>query len=128
MRLVLAAAAFAAFAASAYAQDTTTAPVTPAAPVPPSACAAFVTVPTPPDGATATAAQIREAVAGFEGWRTTAQATVDCRRAEIDALNAQAAARVEEFRAGQADNQARGAAFQAQLDIFNARQGRGRRR
>ncbi|MGQ0533207.1 MAG: hypothetical protein ACT4OF_11035 [Caulobacteraceae bacterium] len=123
MRLVLAAAAFAAFSVCAQAQETTT-PATPAPPIPPSACAAFVAVPAPPDGATATAAQIREAVAGFEAWRTTTQTTMDCRAAEVRALAAQTEARRNEYVSAQAENQARGAAFQAQLDIFNARQGR----
>ena len=109
---------------AAWAQDTTT--PTPAA-VPPSACAAVTQSPAPPDGATVTDAQMRAAVAAFEAWRVREQTTLDCRRAEADALNAQATARANEYRAAQADNTARAAAFQAQIGIFQARPPRSRR-
>lgn len=124
MRVILAAAMFAAFAASAQAQETTT-PA--AAPVPGSSCPAIVQAPEAPDGATATQAQMAAAVAAFEAWRTSEQATLDCRRAEADALRLQAQARADEYRAAQADNTARAAAFQAQIDIFQARPARSRR-
>ncbi|MFN3463583.1 MAG: hypothetical protein ACK4X1_05840 [Terricaulis sp.] len=122
MRLILAAAMFAAVAASAQAQETTTAPA-----IPGSACPAFVQSPAPPDGATATQAQMAAAAAAFEAWRVTEQATLDCRRAEADALRLQAQARADEYRAAQAENTARAAAFQAQIDIFQARPARSRR-
>lgn len=118
--LVAIAAALTALAAPAFAQD-----AEPAAPVvPPSSCAAFAPAPPPPDGATATAAQMNEAVAAYEAWRAGTQAALDCRAAEVNALNAEARARTEEYRAGHADSVARAAAFQAQLDIFQARQRR----
>lgn len=126
MKYVLAAALFAALTMSAQAQDTTTTPPV-AAPVPPSACAAIVQSPAPPDGATVTQAQINAAAAAFEAWRVTEQTTLDCRRAEADALRAQANARAEEYRAAQADNVARAAAFQEQIRIFEARPARSRR-
>ena len=122
MRYVLAAALFAAFTVSAQAQETTA----PAA-VPGSACPAFVQSPAPPDGATATQAQMTAAAAAFEAWRVTEQATLDCRRAEADALRVQAQARADEYRAAQTENTARAAAFQAQIDIFQARPARSRR-
>jgi hypothetical protein len=115
--------AAAAITASAWAQETTTAP--PA--IPPSSCAALTQAPAPPDGATATEAQMRAAVAEFEEWRTREQATLDCRRAEVETLNAQATARANEYRTAQADNQARAAAFQAQIDVYQARSPRSRR-
>lgn len=93
----------------------------------PSACAAFVQSPAAPDGATVTRAQMEAAVAAFEAWRVREQTTLDCRRAEADALNAQATARANEYRAAQADNTARAAAFQAQIAIFQARPERSRR-
>ncbi|MEZ5961327.1 MAG: hypothetical protein R3C30_13005 [Hyphomonadaceae bacterium] len=124
MRLILAAALFAAFTMSAQAQETTT--QAPAA-VPPSSCAAIVPAPAAPDGATANEAQMREAVAAFEAWRTTEQGTLDCRRAEADALRMQAQARADEYRAAQTDNTARAAAFQEQINIFQARPARSRR-
>jgi hypothetical protein len=121
MRNVLAvAAALAAMATQALAQQSEPA----ASDIPPSACAAFTSAPPAPDGATATAAQMREAVAEYEAWRAQTQATLDCRAAEVNALNAQARARTEEYRAAQADNAERAAAFQAQLDVFQARQRR----
>lgn len=110
--------------AAAWAQEATTAP---AAPLPPSACAAVVQAPSPPDGATSTRAQMEAAVAAFDAWRAHEQTTLDCRRAEVDALNAQARARADEYRAAQVDNTARAAAFQAQIDIFQARPERARR-
>ena len=124
MRLVLAAAMLAAFTMSAQAQETTT---TPAATVPPSACAAVVQSPAAPDGATATRAQMEAAVAAFEAWRAQEQTTLDCRRAEAEALNAQARARSDEYRAAQTDNVARAAAFQEQIRIYEARPARSRR-
>jgi hypothetical protein len=123
MRYVLAAALFATFTVSAQAQETTT--TAPA--VPPSACAAIVQAPSPPDGATANEAQMREAVAAFEAWRVSEQVTLDCRRAEADTLRLQASARADEYRAAQTDNTARAAAFQAQIDVFQARPARSRR-
>lgn len=124
MRLILAAALMAAFTASAHAQETaTTAP----AEVAPSTCPAIVQAPGAPDGATATEAQMRAAVTAFDTWRTAEQATLDCRRTEADALRVQAQARADEYRAAQTDNTARAAAFQAQIDIFQARPARSRR-
>jgi hypothetical protein len=124
MRYVLAAALFATFTMSAQAQETTTAAPPP---VPPSACAAIVQSPAPPDGATATQAQMTAAAAAFEAWRVTEQTTLDCRRAEAELLRLQATARAEEYRAAQADNVARAAAFQAQIQVFEARPARSRR-
>ena len=123
MKYVLAAALVAAFTISAQAQETTT--TAPA--VPGSACAAIVQSPAAPDGATATQAQMTAAAAAFEAWRVTEQTTLDCRRAEADALRLQAQARAEEYRAAQADNVARAAAFQEQIRIFEARPARSRR-
>ncbi len=111
--------------ATAWAQDTTTTAA--AAPVPPSACAAIVQSPAAPDGATVTRAQMEAAVAAFEAWRVAEQMTLDCRRAEADALNAQATARASEYRNAQADNTARAAAFQEQIRIYQARPARSRR-
>ena len=125
MKYVLAAAMLAAFTMSAQAQTTTTAPAAPA--VPPSACAAIVQSPAPPDGATVTRAQMEAAVAAFEAWRAQEQTTLDCRRAEAETLNAQAAARSSEYRAAQTDNVARAAAFQEQIRIYEARPARSRR-
>ncbi len=117
--LALPAAVF--FSANAWAQET-------AAPaVPPSTCAAIIQSPAPPEGATATNAQMQAAVAAFEAWRVTEQTTLDCRRVEAEALRLQAVARADEYRAAQADNTARAAAFQAQIVIFEARPARARR-
>lgn len=127
MRYVLAAAMLAAFTMSAQAQETTTtAPAAPAV-IPPSACAAIVQSPAAPDGATVTRAEMEAAVAAFQAWRVREQATLDCRRAEAEALNAQATARSNEYRAAQTDNVARAAAFQEQIRIYEARPARSRR-
>lgn len=92
--------------------------------VPPSTCGAFTPAPEAPDAASATPDQMRAAVQGFEAWRVQTQVVLDCRRAEVDLLNAQADARAAEYRAAQADNAARTAAFQTQLDAFQARRRR----
>jgi hypothetical protein len=113
--------------ATAWAQNTTTTTTTAPAAVPPSACAAIVQSPAAPEGATVTQAQMEAAVAAFEAWRVAEQATLDCRRAEADALNAQATARATEYRNAQADNVARAAAFQEQIRIYEARPARSRR-
>lgn len=65
--------------------------------------------------------------AAFEAWRVNEQTTIDCRRAEAETLRLQAQARADEYRAAQADNAARAAAFQAQITIFEARPARSRR-
>lgn len=124
MKYVLAAALVAAFTMSAQAQETTT--TAPEA-IPGSTCAAIVQSPAAPDGATATQAQMTAAAAAFEAWRVHEQTTLDCRRAEAEALRLQAQARAEEYRAAQADNVARAAAFQEQIRIFEARPARSRR-
>lgn len=111
--------------ANAWAQDTTTPP--PAPVVPPSTCAAVTQAPAAPDGATATTAQMQAGAAAFETWRASEQTTINCRRAEAEGLRLQAAARADEYRAAQADNQARATAFQAQIAIFEARPERSRR-
>lgn len=110
--------------ANAWAQTT---PTTSAPVVAPSTCPAVVQAPGAPDGATATTAQMQAAAAAFEAWRVTEQATIDCRRAEAEALRLQAVARADEYRAAQADNTARAAAFQEQITIFEARPARSRR-
>ena len=70
---------------------------------------------------------MRDAVAAFEAWRVSEQTTIDCRRTEADVLRLQAMARADEYRAAQADNTARAATFQAQIDVFQARPARSRR-
>jgi hypothetical protein len=116
--LTLLTCAIALCASAAYAQ--TAAPVE----VPPSSCPAIVQAPPPPDGATATEAQMRDAAAGWETWRVQAEATMQCRRTEVNALNAQARARRAEYDAAEADNAARLAAFEAQIAAARARRNR----
>lgn len=99
----------------------------PAVVVPPSTCPAVVQAPAAPDGATATSAQMQAAAGAFEIWRAAEQTTIDCRRTEAETLRLQAIARADEYRAAQADNTARAAAFQAQIAIFEARPARSRR-
>lgn len=122
MRLMAALALCAALGMGAAHAQETAAPA-----VPPSTCGAFPEPPAAPDGATATAEQVRAAVAAYEAWRAQEQPILDCRRAEADALNAQANARASEYRTRQTENVARAQAFQAQLDIAQARAGRSRR-
>ncbi|MBX3428912.1 MAG: hypothetical protein KF779_04955 [Hyphomonadaceae bacterium] len=119
MKYVLAAAIFAMFVGSAVAQETP-----PAAPVPPSSCAAFTPAPTAPDASHATAEQMNAAVASYQSWQATTQATLDCRSAERHSLSAQFQARTAELEAANAANQAAADAFQAQLDAFHARRNR----
>ena len=118
MKRILCVIAVTAAAFGAHAQDD---PAVAPVETPPSACAAFVQAPSPPDGATANAAQVHAAVAEYELWQAQTQSTLDCRAAEIRALAAQGEARRNEYIAAQEDNQTRAAAFQAQLDIFSAR-------
>lgn len=110
--------AIAALAVAAQAQETTPPP---AADVPPSSCGALVTAPEPPAADAVTPSQLREGVAAFEAWRAAAQPVLDCRRAEVDALNRQSEARVGEYRAAQEVNVARAAAWQALVTEAQAR-------
>lgn len=105
-------------AGAAFAQDA------PAPAIAPSTCPAIVPAPSPPDGATASRSDMETAVAGYEAWRTQAEATMQCRAAEVNALNAQSRARRAEYDAAFADNQARAAAFQAQIEAAQARRNR----
>ncbi|MBK6705358.1 MAG: hypothetical protein IPG56_17420 [Caulobacteraceae bacterium] len=104
-------------AGAAFAQDT------PAPTVPPSTCPAIVQAPA---AWTATASQqdMQAAVARYETWRAQAETTMQCRAAEVNALNAQTRARRAEYDAALADNQARAAAFQAQIEAAQARRNR----
>lgn len=125
MKRIAAIVAAAALAGAAYAQDTTTAPTpAPAIEVPPSACPEVPAAPPAPDGATVTAAQMREAVASYEAWRAAAIAPMQCRLQEARTLQAQARARAAEYEAADAANQAAGAAWQAQVEIAEARRRR----
>ncbi|MEZ5957987.1 MAG: hypothetical protein R3C27_12350 [Hyphomonadaceae bacterium] len=120
MKYVLAAGLMAALTVSAQAQETAA-----TAPTPPvSSCPAFTPAPTAPDAARATAEQMNAAVAGYQAWQATTQATQDCRNAERRALNAQLEARTSELQAAVTANNAAAAAFQAQLDAFHARRNR----
>ncbi len=105
-------------AGAAFAQDT------PAPTVPPSTCPAIVQAPAAPDGATASQQDMQAAVARYETWRAQAETTMQCRAAEVNALNAQTRARRAEYDAALADNQARAAAFQAQIEAAQARRNR----
>ena len=105
-------------AGAAFAQDA------PAPAVPPSTCPAIVQAPAAPDGATASQQDMQAAVARYEAWRVQAEATMQCRAAEVNALNAQSRARRAEYDAALADNQARAAAFQAQIEAAQARRNR----
>lgn len=115
MRLILVVAAMAASMGAAHAQDT--------AP-PPSACGEIPAAPTPPNGARANAEQIRAAVAQYEAWNASASTILQCRAQEVRALRAQADARVVEHEAALAAGATAGAAWQTQLDAFQARQNR----
>jgi len=108
--------AVAALVVAAQAQETT------APAIPPSSCGALVPAPQPPAAETVTEAQLREGVAGFEAWRVAAQPVLDCRRAEVEALNRQAEARANEYRAAQTENVARATAWQGVVAAFQARQ------
>jgi hypothetical protein len=118
MRTLVFAAAFAAVAFTAYAQDMG------APAVPPSSCEAIPPAPTPPNGARANATQIQAAVAQYEAWNASATAIMQCRAQEVRGLQAQVAARTAEYDAGLAAGRDAGAAWQAQLDAFQARQNR----
>lgn len=120
MRYVLAAALMAGFTMGAQAQETTP---TPAA-VAPSACPAVPEPPAPPNGARTSAEQMAAAVAQYEAWNTSATAPLQCRVQEVHALRAQTAARETEYNASLAMGRDAGAAWQAQVDAYQARQRR----
>ena len=120
MRYVLAAALMAAFATSAHAQETTSAP----AAVAPSSCPAVPAPPAPPNGARTGAEQMAAAVAQYEAWNASTTAPMQCRVQEVRALRAQADARETEYNASLAAGRDAGAAWQTQVDAYQARQRR----
>lgn len=124
--IVCASACMAAFAPAALAQ-TTTPPVATAPPAP-SRCGEIPT--TPPalaDGATANNDGMTVANTAFTTWAAQVRAIMECRHVEAEELRILSAARTAEFNAGAAQFNATVAAWQAEVDEFNARPARGRR-
>ncbi len=121
MRYVLAAVLVAAFTLSAHAQETTTVP---AVAVAPSSCPAVPAPPAPPNGGRANAELMAAAIAQYEAWNTSTTAPLQCRVQEVRALRAQVEAREVEYNASLAAGAEAGAAWQAQVDVYQARQRR----
>lgn len=119
MRVILAAAMFAGFAASATAQETTT-----DATVAPSSCPAVPAPPAPPNGQRASAEQMNAAIAQYEAWNASTSAPLQCLANEVRTLQAQANARAAEHAAALAAGRETSAAWQAQVDAYQARQRR----
>lgn len=117
-----------AIAGAAIAQPTTpvppsaAAPAAPVAPSPPSACPAYPTAPATPPGASIR--NQRELDAGtlvVNGFLAQFKVVHDCRIAEIQAIKAQADARVDEAKAAQDAALAYRASWQATTEAIAAR-------
>ena len=89
--------------------------------LPASSCGAAPTVPTLPDGATATNAQIEAGNNAYNTWAQAMQANVQCRRAEAEALRAQADARTTEYNGYAQQLNQTVATWQAEVAEYNAR-------
>jgi hypothetical protein len=113
------------FAAPALAQ-TTPAPAAPAA-IPASSCGEAPATPTLPDGATASRRDMDAANTTYTSWAEAYRANVQCRHAEAEALQAQAAARAAEHNAAVELFNTTTTAWEADVAEYNARPGNRRR-
>lgn len=109
-----------------------TAAPAPAIVVPASRCEAFPPAPAPvPDGATATAEQMRVADAAMQAWDQATRAVMECRRAEVQeyaVVVATSNARVAEFNDGVRSHDAAAVAWTAEANEYNTlHPARGRR-
>lgn len=111
---------------AAMAQTTTPAtPATPAAPVvvPPSACPALDQPPAVPDAATATRNQMREADTAYQTWAHAYQASLVCRRNEVEQHRAVDDAMRAQFNTQAALLNTTTASWTAAVAAFNTRSG-----
>lgn len=119
MRVLIGAAAAALlFASSAVAQ--TPEPAAPAVPVSPN-CTGFDPVPAFPDGATANAAAMAEGNELYQTWGNARLAKLQTCRAEIETMRAQLRPMEEGFTNANNELREAVAAWQAEVEEFNAR-------
>lgn len=100
MKVLIGAAAALLFAATAAAQTTPASPSAPTPPIPPSACGELQPTPVlPTDASHATAAQMAHGNQAYGPWATDTHAKLQCREAEVRALQAQANAAMAAYNA-----------------------------
>ena len=102
-----------------------TAPAAPAS-VPTSSCGNLPTVPTLPDGASASREEMERGNEAFNTWSAAARAVVECRHTEAEALQAQWTTRVSEHNAMVEGLNVTNTSWQAEAAEFNARNERRR--
>lgn len=128
MRLpIVAAVAAFLMAAPAMAQTETTTPPGDTAPLAQSECGAAAPAPADlPDGASATRAQLEAATERFNAWAAAQSTHLACRRAEAQAAMARADSLARQYNELTRAGQAASAAWQAEVEEFNARNQRRR--
>jgi hypothetical protein len=117
MKFLLGALAALIIATPAMAQTEPAAPADAAA----TACGATQAPPTLPDGATADNDAMHAANAAYESWAEANRAVLQCRRIEVEGLNARVAALRAEYNAGVDRMNATIAAWEADVTEYNER-------
>jgi hypothetical protein len=98
----------------------------PAVSVAPSRCGPTAAAPTVLDGASASESDFRASLEAYEAWRLAMETHLECRRLEVEEMQAALGARVAEYNTTLGSAREAGAAFQAANEAFNARGNRRR--
>lgn len=98
-----------------------TAPAVALPPPPPSHCGTIPPAPQLPDGASANANQMTAGNTAYQAWANDAQAKINCRRAEVEAIVAQAISIRDQFNQSVVGVNGTTTAWQASVDAYNAR-------
>lgn len=124
MRVLIVAAALTLWTFAASAQTT----AADAAPNPPSACAELPAAPSLPDGASANNEAMTAGNATYLAWANPVQQSLACQRAEIEAAHRRWDALVAQYNANAQTLNAQRAAWDNEIEEYNARGGGGRQR
>ncbi len=92
------------------------------------ACAAVAAAPSLPDGATATYEQMEEANAAYNSWFESNRTALECRRAEVEAVQARYQSLRTAYNAGVEQVNATRTSWEAEVTEFNARSPQQQRR
>jgi len=84
-------------------------------------CAAVAPPPTLPDGATATYEQMEAANTAYSAWFESNRAALECRRVEVEAVEARRQALLTAYNGGVDQLNATKTSWEAEVEEFNAR-------
>ncbi|GAM98826.1 hypothetical protein U91I_02462 [alpha proteobacterium U9-1i] len=125
MKVLIGAAAMAVLlSGAAFAQETTSNTLGPppaSFQVPASRCGEFPTAPTPPDGASASAAEMQAAMATFEAYNASYRQVLACRRSEAEEAQAIQQRRTQDFNGAVQSYNGVVTGWQAAAEAYNGR-------